>query len=118
LWADGGIGAGRLAVMDRVCRPKTALLARSGDRPGAVAFVAVDGDIAMLHALEVSPAARRRGIGRRVMEAAASWAVANGANWLSVMVTKANLPANALYQSLCMQEVTTYHYRRATEAST
>ena len=53
LWAEGGIGPARLAVMDRVTLPKTAILGRTGDRAAGVAFVAATGDCAMLHALEV-----------------------------------------------------------------
>jgi hypothetical protein len=33
LWAEGGIGPARIAVMDRVIGPKAAILGRTGDRP-------------------------------------------------------------------------------------
>ncbi|MBT8460030.1 MAG: GNAT family N-acetyltransferase, partial [Boseongicola sp.] len=80
------------------------------------AFIAISGDIAMLHALEVSPVARKRGIGTKIMQAAANWALENGAFWLSLMVTRANVPANSLYRGLGMKEVGQYHYRRAAQA--
>ncbi|MEX2520371.1 MAG: GNAT family N-acetyltransferase, partial [Paracoccaceae bacterium] len=52
IWAKGGVGPTRLAVMDRAPEPKTYIVARLGDRPAAVAFVAVAGGIAMIHAVE------------------------------------------------------------------
>ncbi len=63
VWAGGGIGPARVAVMDRVAGPKTAILGRAGDRAAGACFVACEGAEAMLHALEVRPAARRQGLG-------------------------------------------------------
>ena len=116
LWAGGGIGPARIAVMERAKGAKTALVATDDQTCSGVAFVAVCGRIAMLHALEVAPSARRVGLGRRVMNAAAHWTASNGAAWLSLMVTRANTPANALYRGLGMREVGAYHYRRAPKA--
>ena len=111
IWAEGGIGPARLAVMDRVTGPKTAILARHEDRPAGVAFVARDGDEAMLHALEVRPAFRRLGVGRTLLHAAASWAAGQGARRLSLVVTAQNAAARALYSRIGMQGVGQYHYR-------
>ena len=111
IWAAGGIGPARLAVMDRVAGPKTAILGRVNDRPAATVFVAVHGGIAMLHALEVTPPARRHGLGRHMVHAAANWAQAQGATHLSLLVTRGNAPANGLYTSLGMQVGGYYHYR-------
>ena len=111
IWADAGIGPARLAVMDRVTGPKTALLARLGDRPAGVAFVALHGEDAMLHALEVRPAFRRQGVGEILLRAAANWAAAEGAARLSLVVTTRNTAARALYSRLHMQTVGQYHYR-------
>ena len=116
LWAGGGIGPARIAVMTRVRGPKTALVVTDGTTCSGVAFVAISNRIAMLHALEVAPSARRLGFGTRLMHAAAHWATANRATWLSLMVTRANAPANALYRGLGMAEVGAYHYRRAPKA--
>ena len=41
LWAEGGIGPARLAVMDRVEGAKSVILGRANDRASGVAFVAV-----------------------------------------------------------------------------
>lgn len=112
LWAEAGIGPARLAVMDRVAGPKAAILCRQTDRPCGVAFVAVSGRVAMLHALEISPGFRRQGSARHILQAAAQWALEQGADTLSLVVTVANAPARALYASLGMQGVGQYHYRQ------
>lgn len=111
IWAEGGIGPARLAVMDRAKGPKTTLLGRHDDHPVATAFVAIHDGTAMLHALEVSPEARRKGIGRTMMHGAANWAARNGARDLAVLVVKANEAAQTLYAALGMTPVSDYHYR-------
>lgn len=111
LWAEGGIGPARLAVMERVGGPHTAILGRAGDRAAGAAFVAVAGSHAMLHALHVGTGQRRQGVARNIMRAAAAWAQHHGAIDFSVAVTRGNPPANALYSSLGMQVVGHYHYR-------
>ncbi len=111
IWAEGGIGPERMDVMDRVTGPKAALLARKGDRPAGVAFIACHGTEAMLHALEVRPELRRQGVGQRLLHAAANWAVAEGALRLSLVVTRQNAAACALYARLGMSVVGQYHYR-------
>ncbi|NNL72065.1 MAG: GNAT family N-acetyltransferase [Silicimonas sp.] len=118
LWSNAGIGPARIAVMDRVATPKIALLGRSRDAPAGVCFVALDGDVAMLHALEVTPETRKSGVATRILNGAANWALSKGAGWISVNVTSANAPANALYRKLGMRPVAGYHYRRAPEATT
>lgn len=111
IWAQTGIGPGRIAVMHRAAGPKCAILARSGDRPTGTAFVALHGDAAMLHALEVLPAHRRQGSARAMLRAAAVWARDQGAQTLALVVTEANHGARALYSSLGMRVVGQYHYR-------
>ncbi len=111
VWAAGGIGPARLAVMKRAAAPKSWLMTRIDDRPAGVAFVSVAGDIAMIHAIEVADAYRRQGAGRALMSGAATFAADNGAEWLALAVTKANVGANNLYQSLGMEVVAGYHYR-------
>jgi len=111
IWAEGGIGPARLAVMERATAPKTALLGRHNDRPVATAFIACHGPIAILHALEVLPAARRQGIARIMMRGAANWAARQGAQDLAVLVVKTNQPAQNLYKSLGMAPVGHYFYR-------
>ena len=112
LWDEGGIGPARITVMDRVTGPKAAILGRSGDRPAGVAFVACNGAEAMVHALEVRDSQRRQGLGRHLLHAAANWAATQGATRLSLVVTRQNAAARALYARLGMQEVGQYHYRQ------
>lgn len=111
IWAEGDIGPARIAVMDRATGPKTAILSRSGDRPAGGAFVACHGTEAMLHALEVRPDLRRLGVGATLLHAAANWAVSQGALRLSLVVTRQNAAARALYARLGMGVVGQYHYR-------
>lgn len=111
IWAEAGIGPARLAVMHRAKGPKTALLSRLGQMPAGTGFVACDGEVAMVHALEVRPEARRNGLARHMMQHAAAWAGRNGATHLALAVTRANGGANALYSSLGMKVAGGYHYR-------
>jgi ribosomal protein S18 acetylase RimI-like enzyme len=119
IWARTGIGPARLAVMDRPDTPRSFLMSRVGDRPAGAAFVALDQDVAMIHAIEVLPERRRQGAGRLLMEAAARFAVERGADWLALAVVEDNVLANSLYSALGMEVVGRYHYRMAAgEANT
>lgn len=118
IWAAGSIGPGRIAVMERVAGPKTAIIARWNDHPGGCAFVAIHEGIAMVHALEILPEQRQQGLGKWMMRRAAFWASEHGAPHLSVVVTQANRAGNALYTSLGMTLVGQYHYRKLKEPAT
>lgn len=111
IWAKGGIGPARVDVMMRAKPPRTGFLGRFDDKPAAAAFAAVHDGTAMVHALEVLPGQRRKGVAKWVMRAAAFWAVDNGADTLAVIVTLQNRAGNALYTSLGMKPVGKYHYR-------
>ena len=111
IWDEGHISPARLAVMDRALGPKTVILGRTADRPCGAAFVALQGTTAMIHAIAVRPALRRKGAGRQILAAAAQWAAEQGADRLALAVTQANSGAIALYTSLGMQPVGEYHYR-------
>ncbi len=117
IWLRGGIGPGRRAVMTRPAGPRMTLLARAGDRPVGVAFVAVaridGGDVAMIHAIEIAPDHRRKGGGALLIRGAASFAAEHGARWLALAVTEANAPARALYERLGIALAGSYHYRIA-----
>lgn len=107
VWAQGGIGPERVAVMERVKGPRTVIANEAG-----AAFVAIAGDTAMLHALEVTPQFRRRGAARQILGAASAWAAEQGASVFSLVVTEGNVPARALYAALGMDVVARYHYRQ------
>ncbi|MEM8655057.1 MAG: GNAT family N-acetyltransferase [Pseudomonadota bacterium] len=112
IWAKGGIGPARLAVMHRA-PTKTAILARHKDKPAGTAFAAIHARIAMVHAVEVLPHQRRQGVAQWIMRRAAFWAAENGATHIAVLTTAANGPANALYRGLGFEQVCGYHYRTA-----
>ncbi|MFZ7093471.1 GNAT family N-acetyltransferase [Primorskyibacter sp. 2E233] len=115
IWEDGGITEARQNVMERAPDPKTGLFGRVSDSPGGTGFCGVHDGIAMVHALHILPEHRKKGLGGWMMRAAGFWAVANGAPWLALAVTKANTGANALYASLGMEVVGQYHYRMKPE---
>jgi GNAT superfamily N-acetyltransferase len=112
IWRNGGIGGARRAVMDRVAGPKSAILGRTDDQPAGAAFVALSGDIAIVHAAHVPEDLRRRGTARHMLAAAADWAVGQGARWMALAVTTGNAPARALYDGAGFAPVTGYHYRQ------
>ena len=114
IWAENGIGPARQAILDRASTPKAAVLGRSRDRAAGAAFVAIHDRIAMLHALVVAPEFRRQGLARAILAEACRWAAAEGATRLSLVVTRANTAALALYRDLGLTPVCAYHYRRET----
>jgi len=118
IWQEGGIGPGRIAVMERAPSPKTYLLGRINDRPAGAAFAAISDGLAMVHAIETRPRFRRAGVARAMLRRAADWAAHHGAAHLALAVTTANEPANALYSSLGMRPVGQYHYRIRPETPT
>ena len=111
IWASAGIGKARQDIMRRAIGPKTSLLMRWDDHPAGTAFIAQDGSVAMVHALEVLPHQRRKGVARWAMRQAAFWAQSQGAQAVAVLCTQENTAANQLYGSLGMQLVGQYHYR-------
>lgn len=112
IWAQGGIGPARLDVMARAA-VKTGILARWNEKPAGTAFVGVDRDVAMVHAVEVLPHQRRQGVAEWIMRAAAFWGKAHGARHLAVLCVTENRSANALYSKLGFEMVGRYHYRIA-----
>jgi GNAT superfamily N-acetyltransferase len=111
IWRQGGIGATRLTIMERAKGAKSSILMRWDNHPAGSAFVAISNNIAMVHALEILPHQRRKGIGIWAMRQAALWAQKQGAHSISSICTKENTGANALYSSLNMRIVGRYHYR-------
>ncbi|OSP54655.1 N-acetyltransferase [Pseudoruegeria sp. SK021] len=116
LWAKGGVGPDRVAVMARAAGPKTAIFARDRDQPAGVGFVAAHDRVAMLHALEIAPDHRRRGLGKVLIAHAASWARSQGCTDLALAVTEANHGARCLYDQLGMTQHAGYHYRLGPDA--
>lgn len=115
IWEAGGVDAARRAVMARCPLPKTTVVARSDTSVTGVCFVAADGEVAMLHAMEVRADMRRQGAGRSTLAGAARFALDQGAAWLALAVTEANAAARALYEAAGMETVARYGYRQAAE---
>ncbi|UXU73769.1 MULTISPECIES: GNAT family N-acetyltransferase [unclassified Paracoccus (in: a-proteobacteria)] len=110
IWSDGNIGPARQQVMARVAVPRTALLGRVNDRAAGAAFVAADGPVAMIHAIEVVPAQRRQGVAGWLLTRAALWALSQGASRLALAVARRNEAAQALYQGLGFRLLGEYDY--------
>lgn len=113
IWAAGGIGPARLAVMARCAGPHAVIMARTDNAVAGCAHVAADGEIAMIHAAEVRAERRREGGGSALLAGAAHWALAQGAQTLALAVTEANAGARALYEKAGMQVSARYRYRAA-----
>lgn len=111
IWEAGGITPERQRVMERVRPPKTGLFGRVNDRPAGAGFCAIADDIAMVHALEIRPEHRGKGLGGWMMRCAALWAREQGAAEMTVLVTRDNSAARTLYAALKMRPVGRYHYR-------
>lgn len=111
VWADGGVGAERIAVMERACDPKMAFIARFENRVAGAGFIAIHDGIAMLHALQVEAYFRRKGVARYMVRGMAHWAREQGAHTFALAVTRGNTAACDLYSALGMVEAGSYHYR-------
>jgi GNAT superfamily N-acetyltransferase len=114
IWAQGGVGPDRLAVMARA-DIKTAILSRWNEKPGGVAFAGVYDGVCMVHAVEVLPHQRRQGVAQWMMRRAAFWGQAQGASQIAVLCVEHNKAANALYQALGFTSAGRYHYRHKSE---
>lgn len=110
IWSAGNIKAARQAVMLRVPQPKAAILGRTEDRAAGSAFVAIHGNVAMIHALEILSDWRRKGLASWMMRQAAFWAAENGADRLGLAVSRGNEAAIALYCHLGFREAAGYAY--------
>ncbi len=115
IWEQGGIGPARVAVMERAKTPKTGLFGRVSDKPAGTGYCGLHDGVAMVHALEILPEHRGKGLGKWMMRCAAFWAQAEGGTHMAVLCTKANAGANGLYASLGMEVVGQYHYRIKSE---
>nr|WP_246195418.1 GNAT family N-acetyltransferase [Paracoccus litorisediminis] len=96
--------------MERVNGPHTSILGRIDDRAAGAGFVAIAGNVAMVHAVEVAPQFRRRGLASHLIRAAADWASANGAARMGLAVSRGNTGARTLYDRLGFVEIGAYSY--------
>jgi ribosomal-protein-alanine N-acetyltransferase len=93
-------------VMDSAANgERNILVAESEEVLIGFGVVGIAADQAEIESLAVSPAARRRGIGRGLCEALLRWARMRGAGKALLEVRMSNHTARALYESLGFHEV-------------
>ena len=85
--------------------------AEGGGRPVAFALGVVDGDHVGLFDVLVSPAARRRGLARRLTQTIGAWGREHGAGYIYLQVVATNAAALPLYAALGFETVYSYAYR-------
>lgn len=110
IWSAGNISPARQAVMTRAPNPRAAILGRIEDRAAGAAFVAAHDGVAMIHAVEILPDWRRKGLAGWMLREAAFWAGAQGAGRLALAVSRSNTGAIALYRGLGFTEAAGYAY--------
>ncbi|MFJ3708813.1 GNAT family N-acetyltransferase [Streptomyces sp. NBC_01387] len=94
-----------------------ASVAGPGPAPAAIGRCVVDGRWAGFMAIEVAPAARRRGLASTVMAALARKALDEGASAAWLQVEEENAGARALYDGMGFRTHHSYHHYRQTSAA-
>lgn len=95
-----GDDSGNVSVGLAADGPRVVLELRQGTELVASGHASLSDDWLGLHALEVDPARRRRGLGRRVISELLEWGAERGASTVWLHVETDNEPALALYESL------------------
>ncbi len=86
---------------------------RRDGRPVAVGRISIAAGWAMITAVEVSPAARRQGLGGAITRALTAAAARQGVRRIMLQVEEGNAPARALYARCGFAYSHRYHYRMA-----
>lgn len=96
------VDPGALAFMHEAfdLEPERSCLAWDGDRPVGLVFLGVRGKRGWVGGMGVAPAARRRGIGERLMRQVIDHAREAGVRTLFLEVLESNTAAKALYEKL------------------
>jgi len=105
----GALPAAAHHILTAVAKVRFASVYTQSGAPAAVARGVVTGDWLGISLVEVDPAARRRGLARRVTRALAGWAAGEGATRAYLQVEEHNTAAVELYRSLGF---TTHHMYR------
>lgn len=113
------MASGRRAMLAVLAVPAAFGAVRLGG-PGAplvsLAYAAVHDGLACVNMVATDPAARRRGLSRRVLLCLLAWAHAVGAEGACLQVEADNAAAIPLYEGLGFRtELYCYHYRRLGE---
>lgn len=88
------------------------LVLREGGATLGCLFAVADGAFCGVFDLAVRPEAKRRGLGARLMGAAAAWGMARGATRLWAQVAATNAASQALMARIGLREAYRYVYRR------
>jgi GNAT superfamily N-acetyltransferase len=108
---DGRLPSAALDLLRRHENAVFASVASAGSTVGIARGTVDDGWLGVT-ALEVDPAARRRGVARGLMAALQDWGKQRGATHAYLQVEADNADALALYRDLGYVEHHRYHYRR------
>ena len=98
-------------MLGSIAVPVGFAFAEEAGTPLAMAIGAVDGEYMGLFDVLVMPAARRRGLARRVTESLYAWAWDCGARFAYLQVVATNAAARPLYAEQGFETVYSYHYR-------
>jgi GNAT superfamily N-acetyltransferase len=102
--------AEKLGNRDLLAAPGAWLVLREGGVDAACLAAVADGAFCGIFDLATRPEFRRRGLGARIIRAAAHWARGLGAETLYAQVASDNLPSRALQAGLGMREAYRYRY--------
>jgi GNAT superfamily N-acetyltransferase len=100
-----------LNMLTRIRQPVGFAMVEDAGEPLALAIGAIEHAHMGLFDVLVMPAARRRGLARRVTESLYAWAMNNSARFAYLQVVSTNAPARSLYAAQGFETVYTYHYR-------
>jgi GNAT superfamily N-acetyltransferase len=98
-------------MLQSIAPPVGFALVEEAGRPLAFALGVVEDDHLGLFDILVSPAARRRGLARRVLRSVCAWGYAQGARFAYLQVVDTNAAARPLYVEHGFETVYTYWYR-------
>ena len=102
--------AEKLRNPDLLAVPGAWLVLRDGGMDAACLFAVADGPHCGIFDLATRPDCRRRGLGARLIRAAADWARGLGAETLYAQVAADNTASRALQESLGLREAYRYRY--------
>ncbi len=94
------------------CQPELFLVALAGDELVGTVMAGYDGHRGWVNYLAVAPAARRRGLGRRLMRAAEDRLAALGCAKLNLQVRAGNGDAAAFYEAIGYRQDAVVSYGR------
>jgi len=98
-------------MLQSIALPVGFALVEEASRPLAFALGVVEDDYLGIFDILVSPAARRRGLARRVLRSVCAWGYAQGARFAYLQVVDSNAAARPLYVEHGFETVYTYWYR-------